>query len=226
MTPTRTVRLRRVGHEGQPVAIIDDFAADPGALRAAAAAAAFEPAGQHYPGVRAALPPDYFRAQMPVIGQVLHDVFGATGSARVLDASFSIVTMPPAQLSVPQRLPHVDATQAGRIALLHYLAPGDPDGTAFFRHRATGFETIDAARGPAYFAALGDELRALGDLPDAYIAADSPLFERTAVVEAAYNRALIYRSSVLHSGAITAGRLFPAAPLEGRLTVTGFLAIS
>ncbi|MDB5673227.1 MAG: hypothetical protein JWM65_209, partial [Sphingomonas bacterium] len=45
-----TMTLHRIGNERQPVVVIDDFAADPDALRAAAIDAAFGPAIHHYPG--------------------------------------------------------------------------------------------------------------------------------------------------------------------------------
>jgi hypothetical protein len=51
------------------------------------------------------------------------------------------------------------------------------------------------------------------------------LFERTALVDAAYNRALLYRSYVLHSGAIARDAVLSTDPAAGRLTITAFLAI-
>lgn len=214
---------RLIGREGQPLVVIDGFAADPDALRAAAAASRFAPARQHYPGIRAPLPPDYMLAQQPVLATVLREVFGHRRSMRVLDASFSIVTTPPEALSTEQRLPHVDAFEPGRIALVHYLASRSEEGTAFYRHRSTGFETIDEARAGAYFERLGRELREGGPPPAAYIAADTPLFEQLVRIEARYNRALVYRSAVLHSGAISPGATLCADPTSGRLTITAFL---
>lgn len=217
------IAARLVGRERQPLVVIDGFAPNPDALRAAAVASRFEPAGQHYPGVRAPLPPNYMLAQRPVIATVLREVFGHANSVRVLDASFSIVTTPPDALSTEQRLPHVDAVDPGRIALVHYLSLADAEGTAFYRHRATGFESIDKARAPVYFERLQSELRESGLPLAAYIAVDTPLFERTTLIEARYNRALIYRSALLHSGAISPDARLSADPADGRLTVTAFL---
>lgn len=211
---------RRIGAEGQPIAIVDGFHPDPDSLRAAALAAAFEPGRHHYPGIRAPLPADYFAKVRPGLLPVLREVLGVAG-VELLDASFSIVTTSPGELAVEQRLPHVDAVQPGRIALVHYLSEGD--GTAFFRHRATGFETIDAARSPGYLETLNAELRA--EPPAAvYPFGDTALFERIAHVEARYNRAVIYRSALLHSGAISPGPMLDADPATGRLTVTAFLS--
>ncbi len=216
---------RRIGAEGQPIAIVDGFHLDPDTLRVAAMSAAFEPGRHHYPGIRAALPTDYFAQVRPALVPVLREIFGHAGRIELLDASFSIVTTPPAELGVEQRLPHVDAVQPGRIALVHYLAPAGRDGTAFYRHRATGFETIDAARSPGYLAQLNAELRDQAP-PPAYPFGDTPLFERIAHVEARYNRAVIYRSALLHSGAIAPDAPLDADPGTGRLTVTAFLSVA
>jgi hypothetical protein len=216
---------RRIGAEREPIAIVDNFHPDPEALRAAALATEFAPGRHHYPGIRAPLPADYFARIRPALVTVLREVFGFGAGIELLDASFSIVTLAPAALRVEQRLPHVDAVQPGRIALVHYLAPEGGDGTAFFRHRASGFETITAARSPAYLAQLNAELRAAAP-PPAYPFDDTPLFERTAHVEARFNRAVIYRSALLHSGAIAPDARLHADPGAGRLTVTAFLSVS
>ncbi|MDR6126097.1 hypothetical protein QE361_003605 [Sphingomonas sp. SORGH_AS802] len=218
------IMVRHIGHQGEPLVIIDGFSADPDALRTAAINGAFEPAGNHYPGIRSPLPDGYLRRQFPTIARALGHDFGPFRQIRVLDASFSMVTQSPETLHVRQRIPHVDAYGRERIALIHYLSPDNHDGTAFFRHRATGFETIDQERAPTFFSALDAELQA--DVPDGYISGDSSLFECTDMVEAQYNRALLYRSHLLHSGAIRMDGGLSPEPEHGRLTITAFLEIS
>ena len=223
-TMKREIVVSRIGREHQSLITIDGFAPDPDALRTAAIAAKFEPASEHYPGVQAPLPASYLRDALPLIASTLAQVFGRCRRIHVIDASFSIVTTPPAALAVQQRLPHVDAFGPERVALVHYLSLHGGDGTAFFRHRATGFETIDAERSRGYLSCLGTELGK--DAPPAsYIAGDTPLFERTAIAEARYNRALLYRSYVLHSGAISPDAALSPDPQTGRLTITAFLSI-
>ncbi|WP_432767687.1 MAG: hypothetical protein HEQ22_09575 [Sphingopyxis sp.] len=218
-------RFETIGAEAEPLVLLDDFAADPDALRRAAVASDFTAARNHYPGVRAELPPSYLADQLPAIAAVAAAAFGRSGPVRVVDASFSIVATPAAALSVAQRLPHVDAFAADRIALVHYLSPDDGDGTAFFRHRATGFETVTEERRELFFRHLDTELRHGGPPPAGYVAGDTPLFACVHRVAARYNRALLYRSWTLHSGAIAADAALSADPADGRLTVTGFLSI-
>ena len=223
MSPRVTVHC--LGNEREPVAVIDNFAVDPALLRTAAARCDYEAAGEHYPGVKAPLPPSYLRDQRDLLTTVFRQVFGVDDRVQDVEARFSIVTTPGSALSLHQRLPHVDALVPGRLALIHYLVPGGTDGTSFYRHRATGFETVDAARAAAYFAALDVGIRAR-PVADGYVVGDTPLFEQIGGFDGSYNRALLYRGRLLHSGSITPGRALPADPLAGRLTVTGFFAAS
>ncbi len=219
------IATRALGREGQTLTVIDDFVPDPDALRAAAAAAQFVPGRHHYPGIRAPLPPHYLRDQLPVIAGALGEQFGRAVRVEPIDASFSIVTTPPASLTVPQRLPHVDAHGADRVALIHYLSRNG-GGTAFFRHRATGFESIDEARAPIYLGQLEAELRHGGPPPPAYVGGRDLLFERHTLAEARYNRAYLYPGFLLHSGAIASGAALSPDPAKGRLTVTAFLSVT
>ncbi|MBE1526583.1 hypothetical protein GGC65_001039 [Sphingopyxis sp. OAS728] len=220
-----TVAVESIGVEAQPLVILDDFAPDPDGLRRFATEADFAPALNHYPGVRADLPPSYLATQLPVIAAAAAAAFGRTGPIRVVDASFSIVSTPAGELTIPQRLPHIDAFTEDRIALVHYLSPKGGDGTAFFRHRATGFETIDERRRDLFFRHLDTELRHGGAPPPGYLLGDTPLFECIATKSARYNRALLYRSWNLHSGAISPDNALSASAGDGRLTVTGFFSI-
>lgn len=220
-----TVRIASVGAEAQPLVIIDDFAPDPDGLRIVAQAADFTPALNHFPGVRGALPAEYLTTQLPLIAAAAAKAFGRTGPISVVDASFSIVSTPAGELTIPQRLPHIDAFSADRIALVHYLSPEGGDGTAFFRHRATGFETVTDARRDLFFRHLDMEMRHGGVPPPEYVRGDTPLFECVHTEPARYNRALLYRSSNLHSGAISPANSLSTDPGAGRLTVTGFFSV-
>lgn len=217
-----TVVARRVGREAEPVVVVDDFHPEPSLLSAAARRTVFARADKHYPGVRAALTPETLLPVSATIAAVLAEVFGKPRSAHILDIGFSIVTASPESLSLVQRLPHVDAIAEERIAMVLFLTNEPDGGTAFFRHRTTGYETLNAERAPGYFAMLQDQVAATPP-PDAY-PSDSLLFERTYSVAARYNRAVLYRSRMFHSGIITSGTPLIADAARGRLTITAFLS--
>lgn len=222
--PHPSIQLLSIGAEEEPVVVLDNFAPDPDALRTAACTAGFTAAAQHYPGIRAELPAYYWAAQQPVIAAMLAQAFGGSASPTLIDASFSMVTRTADALTLRQRLPHCDAYAANRIALVHYLVPGDTAGTAFFRHRATGFETISEERAPHYREVLDREMRTTPRIAG-YAVSDTPLFERTMLIDGRCNRAVLYRSALLHSGAITPDVSLSPDPARGRLTVTAFLSI-
>lgn len=218
-----TVRIERIGREGQPVVVIDEFVADPDRLRAAAEALEYRVLGRHYPGLRAEVAAADVAAYLTPIHPLIAETFGFREPAAVVSAGYSIVTKRPAELTPIQRLPHFDGFEPERVALLHYLGGAEQGGTAFYRHRSTGFETITADRHAAYDAALHRDVARFG-LPDAaYISGDTPIYEQVARFKAAPNRALIYRGNLLHCADLPAGLDFTPDPTRARLTVNTFL---
>lgn len=219
------LRVDRFGVEQQPVVVIDNFAPDPRRFTDDAAFLSFRPIGEHYPGVRAIVAPVMLRDLLDALAPVVTDTFGIAAVA-VIDAFYSLVTTPSAALAPIQRLPHFDGVEHGRLALLHYLSTDARGGTAFYRHRSTGFESVDAARLGAYRAALDADLRRAG-LPDpAYIAGDTDLFEQVARFDCRFNRAILYRSNTLHCADIPGDMMLSSDPSLGRLTVNTFLGAS
>jgi hypothetical protein len=216
------LRVTTHGTEAQPVVVIDGFARDPHALREDATFLSFARIGEHYPGVRALVPEAVLRPFVAALAPVARDVFGLD-DLTVVDSFYSVVTTPPADLAPIQRLPHFDEVAATRLALLHYLSPDEESGTAFFRQRSTGYESVDADRLAAYRAALAGDLARHGMPPASYIGTDSPLFERVARHQGRFNRAILYRSNTLHCADIPAAMSFSPDPHDGRLTVNTFL---
>ena len=128
---------------------------------------------------------------------------------------FSLVTTPAESLSTPQRIPHVDSLGKDGLATIHYLFKKDLGGTAFYRHRSTGFEFIDESRQesvPAGAGARDERARRPGA---EYINGDTALFEQIARQDGVYNRMLVYRRNFLHSGCIGADFVPDPDPLIG-----------
>jgi hypothetical protein len=214
-----------VGRERSPVIVIDNFADEPQALvDYAATLAPFPPAQQtYYPGVRAPVPMPFVQAVHAYLDGPIRRAFHL-GDQEVKSGGwdFSLVTRPPAETSVRQRMPHIDSTNAGNLALLLYLCSPGQGGTSFYRHRRTGYETITEDRFDAYEAALQSELESAGP-PDGYINGDTDIYQRTADYEAEFNRMLIYRGKNLHSASLGEAFGFDPDPRSGRLTLNLFL---
>lgn len=215
--------IGRIGHEREPIVVIDGFSSSPGMLVEQAATKAFAPLGLHYPGVRAPLAAQYLTERMDLLTRLLSDVFGLHNGADLLECNYSIVTTPPLDLGPLQRLPHFDSDDPGRIAVLHYLCGPAHGGTGFYRHRSTGFETVSGSRLDDYASMLEADLARRGAPEPAYLRGDTALFEQTYRVDAAFNRLVIYRGWTLHSGLVPAGHGLAEDPRAGRLTINTFL---
>lgn len=218
-----TVRVDYIGDERQPVIVIDDFVADPAALRAEAEALSYRVMGAFYPGIRAPVPEQTIDGFVAPIVDLMAETFGFRGGISLLNAAYSIVITPPAQLAPIQRLPHYDGLGPERIALLHYLSPAAQGGTAFYRHRGTGYETVSQPRYARFAAALEADVARQGLPAASYIAGDTPIFEQIAHYDAKVNRALIYRGHSLHCGHLPPDQPLSPDPRYGRLTVNTFL---
>lgn len=212
------------GTEREPVVVIDNFSADPDRLLAEARAATYGPGGHHYPGERAPAKAAYLQAQGKVLSDIITGVFGMVAGADLIECNFSVVTTHPADLTPIQRLPHFDGTAPNRLALLHYLCPPEAGGTSFYRHRATGFETITQERLATYDAQLRREVADQGLPPGEYFHGSQHQFERIGQIPAAYNRMVIYRGITLHSGDILQPERIGSGLETSRITVNTFLA--
>ena len=82
---------------------------------------------------------------------------------------------------------------------------------------------MDAARLDRFRGALADGVRVHGMPEAAYIAGDTPLYERIGVQAGAYNRALVYAGNTLHCADLPPEVVLSGDPLVGRLTLNVFL---
>ena len=222
---TPTVTLLRIGREDQPVLILDglmtgaeavvDFAAEQAVLAPVKAAANF------YPGVRAPCPGGYVQALVTALRPHLAEVFAVPSGCRAhVTSALSMAVLPAAEANLPQRLPHIDTSDPRQLAILHYLCGPEHGGTAFYRHRATGFETVGPDRAKPYFAALRAEIDQ-SPSDGRYVSDSNSLFERIQAVDTVFNRVVVYASNLLHAG------MLPDVPIStdpriGRLTANTF----
>lgn len=220
------IRIEKLafGRERATLLVIDNFVADPERLVKKASTAQFASGGRYYPGIRAKAPPSYEHFLATRLPPLLAEHFGYTGDTlRLSMCHFSLVTTPAAELAPMQRIPHVDSLAREGFATIHYLFRGKLGGTAFYRHRATGFEMLNELRGPEYFNVLQTESAGPDGPGLQYINGDTPLFERIAHAEGVFNRMLVYRRNSLHSGSIDASFVPDADPRTGRLSINSFI---
>jgi hypothetical protein len=216
--------LRRFGTSQSPVVVVDGFSGDASAVVEIAAALAPFPssAGTYYPGLRRILSEadrDAWAYVQRTLEAAAPFLGGAFDFARfdLLEASFSMVTARPETLAPPQRAPHFDSADPGYVAILHYLS--DTPGTAFYRQRSTGIETITDANRDVFIDAARRESPAL----TGYTNGSNGHFEQIGAVEGHADRLAIYQGRLLHSGLIPEGMDLSADPRRGRLTANLFV---
>lgn len=221
VNPARRVSVVNVGRERLPIIIIDAFSQDPAALISRATEAAFIDVGSCYPGVRAPAPQAYMDALLAGVAPAMEQHFGAQPAAELDLCAFSMVTTARESLRAIQRIPHFDGPDVDRIAFLHYLCAPSQGGTSFYRHRATGLESVTRDRVEEYSNAVVAEINSDSPTQD-YAADDTHHFERVLTVDAAFNRLIIYKGNALHSGDISERTVLSEDPRLGRLTINGF----
>ena len=223
--PKLQIQKLTVGREQSPLVVIDNFIANPEALITAASQKTYTLSTKYYPGIRAKAPLQYKQLLLQLIKRELFDFFELkTTLMDINTCEFSLVTKSPDELAMMQRIPHIDWVSAG-LASVHYLFKNNLGGTAFYRHRKTGFEFVDQSRRQEYFECLQQQLEG-PDVPQpGYIDGDSALFERIDEQQSVFNRILIYRGNSLHSGAIDKHFLPDPNPRTGRLTINSFIEI-
>ena len=224
VAPAVDVRMCTIGRERAPLLVIDNFVKHPDDLVKQAIPRQFARGGQFFPGIRAKAPRSYQRFLLSELKDLLIDCFGLEAKSLNLSmCHFSLVTTRPEDLVGVQRIPHFDHVGRERLASIHYLFRGGYGGTAFYRHRATGFEAIDASRRDTYLDVLHEELQGPHAPAAAYINGDTPLFEQIDEQDGTFNRLLVYRGNSLHSGCIGAGFVPDPDPRTGRLSINSFI---
>lgn len=220
------IEKRTFGNEGATLLIIDSLVADPDRLVRRATLRPFNSKSEYFPGPRTAAPAMYPLFLESVLNPLLPQCFGMRpGRFRFSMCHYSLVATPAAELKFLQRIPHVDSVDGGGLATVHYLFRGSWGGTAFYRHRKTGFEYIDKERREAYFRELEAQSRGSDAPAPGYINGSTPLFEQTATADAVFNRMLVYRRNWLHSACIDDEHVPPPDPLTGRLSINTFFDV-
>lgn len=214
-----------VGAERTPIMVIDNFAREIHSVINHACQQEFlADTTSYYPGVRARVPKSYAYSLLKPIYAKLREVFEVPANLRFQPrlGYYSLVTAAPKQLSLLQRIPHFDSNNTYYLAILHYLNDGDFGGTAFYRHKETGFERISVQRREEYLAMLERQFEASGEPQSGYISGNTELFEKIGALDYKPNRLIVYPSNLLHSGIIKSDIDLNADPASGRLTANIF----
>lgn len=220
------VELKHIGRAGLEVMLIDNVLRDPVGVAAFGFAQPYiGDSSNLYPGMRAAMPESFSSAFRAWITQILQqqDVLESDQSICRDLSYFSYVSTARTDLLPIQCIPHFDSTDPNLWAAVIYLCDARFGGTAFYRHRRTGYEEITRANLQNYQVALNHDMRVHGAPTKAYMNGDTSLFEMIFSSELKFNRAIVYPGRALHAARIAAHFEPPKSRDDWRLTITALL---
>lgn len=219
-----SVRLEHVGSERQPLMIVDEVLADPQAMIDAAREAKFYvPQHTNYPGINAPVPQSYYLTVITALRGPIEAAFGVSRSVYLsYFGFFALATIGAADAQPIQKIPHRDSPDPNRLAMVHYLCRGNFGGTGFFRHRATGFESVDVSRQSRYETVARRQVDETLPGTTGFSDEQARNYQLIGQSGAVFNRLIVYRSHVLHA-ALLADGAGSADPTVGRLTINGFI---
>ena len=227
----RSIRIQKhlVGQEENPILVVDGLLANPAsAVDFAEAEVKFVPgpAGTYFPGLRGRSSDAYVATFLEKLEPAMRETFCLRDNVRLAVSNmFSLTTIPGSQLRPLQRVPHVDNFGPRGLAVVHFLFDEPLGGTGFFRHRATGWETLSEEQSDRYNRMVAHQLEE-GPLPPGYLYEDSAHFELLFDTKPAMDRLVLFSGHQLHSATIADSVSLPNDVRTGRLTINSFIALS
>ena len=162
----------------------------------------------------------------------LSRLFPIHRSGIALNAWLSNVTLRPEQLSIMQRLCHIDPrpTRGGRTyaGLVYLFRNPNLGGTAFYRWSAPDIVATVEELLPRDPVAAQEYLETSSEYfrqPPQYMAGSNDLAELLTVVPAKFNRMVFYDGESPHSGHIEHPELLSEDLSQGRLTLNFFASV-
>ena len=212
---------------GHPYYVVDDALLEPAAAvqYAVQQRALFTPTAPNgYPGITLAPSAPMGRAVLEFHAEHMRRRFDARRLVQGL-CRYSLVTVPPEQLSPAQILCHRDdpavsdqhSISAAVLYLFHDPALG---GTSFYETLRSLEETDRIFSDARHLSSA--EFTARYAMTPNYMSGSNAYFRRVAQVEARWNRLVFYDGALLHSGDIGAPDRLSADPAAGRLTLNLF----
>ena len=144
---------------------------------------------------------------------------------RLTNCRLTLVTVPPEQLTVQQRLCHRDGValkdEFSLCASVLYLF-NDPSlgGTNLYWPKKSKAEITALVR--AVNTMTDAEFCQIYPVPNGYFTESNEYFEKICSVEPKWNRMVMYDGNIFHSGNIVHPEKMTADPRTGRLTLNGF----
>jgi hypothetical protein len=186
-----------------PILYIDNFYADPVAVRDYALSLAFDQFLALYPGRHAALIQSALKTEeeqsavieaCAYVAEMLNSVSGLNIGYEAIRTDFSLITTPGRDLLKYQKHPHYDGTP---ILSLVYLNPENMGGTSFWRNRVFDRAALVTPEDHELYENFMRDAPA-GDPIDAYTMVHTDSWEKIYEIEGKFNRFVAYPANVFH----------------------------
>ena len=214
--------------------VVDDFLKDPKALveYAAEHPAEFGHPNIGYPGLQIRVNDDAMADIFRFVRAQMSKQFGFLRGRIGIRSLLSIVTLQPEDLSLAQRICHIDPNsdpgRAKYAALLYLFDDERLGGTSFYRwkNEELVWKGVSALRKDA---SDGEKLlkRSFETFQGrpSYMTASNDVADLLYTVQPRFNRFVFYSGDIPHTGAIMAPELLSADPRKGRLTLNLFFSV-
>jgi hypothetical protein len=180
---------------GLPVLFVEDFYADPEAVREAAINARYDLSIAQYPGRHAPIPPQEVAPVTKAIAAIATRLGDRVYRPEDFHSDFSIVTTKPGDLLPTQQHPHIDPTP---VLGLVYLTPGSDEGTSFYFNEMLGIAVITTEQERhahiEFIQRHGAELA-----PGGYDFTGHRVWRRLYTIEPVFNRFVLYPGNIFHA---------------------------
>jgi hypothetical protein len=180
-----------------------------------------------FPGMRDKMPMPYTRLLKCFFEKLILPELKVQSSyqSNFHSSLLSLVTCPPSDLAVNQKMPHVDSCNSNDYAFVHYLSSQSHGGTSFYCYKPKQLIELKSEHKPV----LTEMITKVSYSPEehsSYITSSTSIFEKILTVEAKFNRLVIYPANVLHSANLASKKSYCGDMNQGRLSISSFASIS
>ena len=121
-------------------------------------------------------------------------------------------------------MPHVDTFEEDQYAAVHYRCGAPHGGTAIYRYRPKNLVRLRSTDRHV----VEEMLQGVRDYPQehqGYLLGDTSLFKQEVLIEARFNRLILYPSNLLHCAQMSSPDSYDNNVSSGRLTVASFFRL-
>jgi hypothetical protein len=180
-----------------------------------------------FPGIRDKMPLPYTRVLKCFFEDIILPEVKPDSSYQSSFHSnlLSLVTCNPSELTVNQKMPHIDSCNNDEYAFVHYLSSQELGGTSIYRYKPKNLIEFTQE----HKAVLPEMINKVTNSPNdhsSYIVGNTSLFEQVLTIEAKVNRLVIYPANILHSPHLASQDSYSGDIKSGSLSILSFANIT